>query len=224
MPRRASLIFTTVLGACGHDSDVVSSQAQSLALRTQVGILLDHDLASAYQETLDLIYAFDARMRCIAASPWFDPSTFSVVTAPGEATIAWDAGILKTGILDIDKLLGLASVDSVQRLEVAQSAYYLFSVAEPVSTPVLVEQLNSIPEMTAMAPLSSEEEAQRFGSDIVMTDPDAEVVLMRYGEGDCSAGCIARHQWTLRRSGDGFVVEAEEGDEVETFGACLENL
>lgn len=185
----------------------VSQDARVLAERAADAPRIPLDLARGIDADLAKVRAQFPAVAGLSARPQSDLHQV-IVKLAAEAPFAseWDASRAATGDAALDAELSAYGSVTVRPFS-GLPGYYRLRFDEPLSIPRVAERLKA-----ASASVAAVTPDLTVGDgDDITRDAAAGTYTFSKGWGDCSAGCINRHTWTFRVSGDSVTLVEEGG-------------
>ena len=209
---------TSTLTITRSNDKSFSMDAKALDARIAVGPWLPADKAAVFDADLARIrarYPQLANIHTVGDYTLNDMQIAVKLDAPWRVT--WDKGTLTTGDPSVDRALTTYGAATVRPMFVYDN-YEWFSLTFNVSlnTRGLVSIFKSASDSIVIA------EADAYigdGDNITFAKSnDHNTYVFSHGWGDCSAGCIERHSWTVNIALDGSMAIVESGTPIPPDG------
>jgi hypothetical protein len=184
-----------------------------LAARDASGPGIPAATAAAVDADLTAIRGQVSGVKDVHARPLDDLKSLLAYVAPDAPFLAaWKQGTVRTGQAALDDLLTQYKVKSIQFLSDLNGAQvFVLRFDDPLNTKALLAPLTAASPSIVGADANG---AIGDGDQITRTTADGgkRVYAFSVGWGDCPAGCISRHTWTVTVAADGGISVAESGN------------
>jgi len=183
------LLIVLFLGYIPNSAQTISYDAVILTLRIQDGIWLDSTLAIQIDSALKTVVQFDENLSSCHVFPSYDP--YDLIVKTDTVITNWNAGILATGIPDIDSLNTFFKATSVHRV-LSYSTYYTISFANPLH---IIHLKAKYLESNRIISASANGNMGDGNNIYLLKKPDGMHFIFKFGWGDCMSGCAYKEYW-----------------------------
>lgn len=196
------------------EEDKYSSDALILASREATDAPIPTSTAVSINEDLAAIRAQYPALTTVNARPLDDlKSVLVVARASSPVGQAWAQGKTATGVAGVDDLLTRYKVESVKQLTSSDSPAFVVRFVDPLNTRKVLDTLEAQAAPGTSGLISvSKNLTIGGGNQITRTGANStRVYEFVQGWGDCLAGCINKHKWTVTLDPSGTMRLEESG-------------